>query len=332
MPTQAVHWQLLRGQMLVAEFVPDRRSAIGAESTLAWTHSKTRIAAQIVEIGSALALDCRLELGAGDEFAFADQIAITIVRLDFRQSMPQHIEWRCQNGKPCTCAAILIGYGTVVQRFDRQIRRSTRHGHPKFGCNQINGFLRHQAIRGPLSANYADHPGDPIARFMIEQFVCARNITVAASVIFLIQWANPCPCSQSAHATHTGNEPFAFFQDQINLFRGNIVHIWIGNRYIGRSEHGNRMDRHDNVAVRWHLAAVHYRINDPMIHGDHCSLTGNDADAQTGKLCDLPCPGPGCVDDETGMDAYRFTASQIFAHCANNPVCHTLQFNNAVIR
>lgn len=45
----------------IAEFMPDRSGAIGTESSLTRTHSETRIAAQIVEIGRSIAPDRRFE-------------------------------------------------------------------------------------------------------------------------------------------------------------------------------------------------------------------------------------------------------------------------------
>ena len=64
---------------------------VGAKSALARSHAQAHITAQVVQRHCRVALRCMFEHGAGDQFAFADKLALQAVLLDLMKAMAQPI-------------------------------------------------------------------------------------------------------------------------------------------------------------------------------------------------------------------------------------------------
>ncbi len=85
----------------------------------------------------------------------------------------------------------------------------------------------------------------------------------------------------------------------------------IDHLFVGGADDGNRVNRHDDVAVGGHFAAIEHSVDDPVVHRDHGALARDDLDDNTCLRSHLARPGAGCIDDHVGMDDHLFLGNQV---------------------
>ena len=136
---------------------------------------------------------------------------------------------------------------------------------------------------------------------VVEQRVCARDVARGGrrpSFAVLEQRPHAGPDAQRARLLEAGHEPLAVLEHRVDL-----VLVDRSGRPgsstcdVGRPDHADRPDRHDDVAVGRHLAAVDHGVHQPVVHRDHDPLARHHVDAlDAGHVRDLAGPGAGRAD------------------------------------
>jgi hypothetical protein len=101
---------------------------------------------------------------------------------------------------------------------------------------------------------------------------------------------------------------------------------------VGRADHADGPDRHKDVAVARHRAAVDHRVHEPVVHGDHDPLAGYDADTLDPRhVSDLRRPCARGVDREPRLDV-ELLPGELVAHArTRDGIVLPMQVDHAVI-
>ena len=111
------------------------------------------------------------------------------------------------------------------------------------------------------------------------------------------------PHAQRARLAEARDELLAVVEHRVDLVLEDRVIVGVLRVHIGRPDHADGPDRHDDVAVGRHLAAVDHRVDEPVVHRDHDPPPREDPDAlDAGHLGDLARPRPGGVDGHPRLD------------------------------
>ena len=171
--------------------------------------------------------------------------------------------------------------------------------------DRVHRLLGHQAEGREFAAGDRHEPLDAVALGVVEQRVRARDVARVGvgRLGVLEQRTHAGPYPQRPRLAEARNELLAVVEHRVDLGLEHRVVVGIVGVHIGRPDHAHRPDRHDDVAVGRHLAAVDARVHEPVVHRDHDPPAREHADAlDPGHLGDRAGPRARSVHRHPGFD------------------------------
>ena len=258
--------------------VQDPGGPVDAEAALARAHAEPQAAPDVVEVLRAAPAHGLLELGAADQLALADQLLLLQGALAAAQPRAERVE-----------LAVLV---------------AGRRDLGSCGTDGRSPSCSHMASTRSwaISRNVVSLPPDMVSRPwtrrapVVDDGVGAADVARVGDLArarVLEQRPRARPDPQRARLPEARHEPFAVVEHLVDLFLrdGQLIRIGVAN--VGRADHADRADRHQDVAVRRNHAAVDHRVHQPMVHGDHDPLARDHADVLDARPCAAICAAHG---------------------------------------
>ena len=167
----------------------------------------------------------------------------------------------------------------------------------------VDGSLRHQPERRGLAAGDGEEARDAFARRVVEERMRAGHVSRFRDHRGVLEErADAGPRMQGSRLTKSGDELLALVEEEVDVGLPDLGLVGIGDEHVGGADHACGAERQEDVTVRRSLASVDTHVDEAVVHRDHQAHPGTDVDRAVCELRDLPGPGTGRVDDNSGSN------------------------------
>ena len=229
-----------------ARLVQQRGGAVDAEAPLARPHAEANRAAQIVQAGRP-GVDRRMQPVARDQLALAEEFAVALLLFHARQWLPQPEESRLtrqvRQGRTCVARPVPGGCGRVRSTPSRAAARST-----------VRSAISRKVVNLPPTIEMK--PSTPSRSRWSSSLKSRLRSRLSDTSGILIERAHPGPGAQCAGPGEPRHQLVPLIQHEGDLVGRHRRVVGVGHRLVGRADHADGADRHQDVAIGGRLAAV----------------------------------------------------------------------------